>query len=372
VERHEVVIVGAGLAGCAAALELDDKGITADVFEALRDKEYIRGPQLTGTAYILSTIPNLVKPKYRMRSFTFRSGEDVAYFDGNRIGNVYEVCSTEGAEQELRDRLHDRGIEINYGHRIKNTEELRDYKHVVIADGYSSQLAKSYGLRSDAHYLTSYGLMSEISGRFEPESPMIELNSKVAPGGYIFFIPWDERRANAVAFPMLSQHLDIKSARETFRRWIEENGWKTEKEWTEFQAFYRHPCYERDGVYLAGSAASFTDEFMGFGLYYAVESGIVCADAISEGKSYEEALKETVLDHLKIYRSVAPLMRNAGPKTHELMVKAVSLAPARHLVNSGFDIFRYLEKASSPIALGGTLISNLHSVFLNDRVREVT
>ena len=40
-------------------------------------------------------------------------------------------------------------------------------------------------------------------------------------------------------------------------------GWKVEDEWVEYEHFYRHPCYQRDQVYLVGAAGSFTCEFMG-------------------------------------------------------------------------------------------------------------
>lgn len=363
----KTAVIGAGLAGCTAALELDKKGVEVEVFEALKSGEYTRKPQLTGTAHVLSTVPKIIKPKYQMNNFTFESENNTSHFEGNKIGNIYEVCSSNGAEQMLRDELQDRGIKVNYGSPIKSRDQLKGYSHVVIADGYTSTLAKLYGMRDDKPYLTSYGLQSITRGDFEPSSAKIILNHTVAPGAYIFHIPWDEEKATTVAFAMQSQPLDIKLTREKFRKYLEKMGWSVEDEWVEYEHFYRHPRYQRDNVYLVGAAGSFTCEFMGFGLYYTIESGIACAQSIATGEKYEDVLWRNVLSHLNVYRKMAPLMRNAGPKTHDYMVKVMGNFLAKYLVENGKHVFKIIDPLYPFVMAGGKMVSGLHALFLKGK-----
>jgi flavin-dependent dehydrogenase len=363
--KEEVAIVGAGLAGCSAALELKKRGVDAELFEAKKEGEFVRKRQLTGTSYVLSTVPKLIKPMHHMDGLYLESEQECSAYEGN-VGEIYEVCSSSGAEQMLRDRINEKGIKINYQTSIKSREQLGGYKHIIIADGYNSTLAKLYNMRDEEPYLTSCGLESITIGEYEPGRARMILNSAAAPGGYIYHLPWDEKRALTVAFGMQPQ-IDVRKARENFRKYLEKRGWKIEDEWTEYQHFYHHSCYQRDNVYLIGAAGSFNCEFMGFGVYYAVETGILCAQAIATGKDYEDILWKSVLKQLGVYRAIAPLMRNAGPKTQKYMVKFMGNFLAKYLVSNGKKVFKIINPLHPYAIAVGKVVSLGHELLLKGK-----
>jgi flavin-dependent dehydrogenase len=363
--KEEVAIVGAGLAGCSAALELKKRGVDAELFEAKKEGEFVRKKQLTGTSYVLSTVPKLIKPMHHMDGITLETENKCSAYEGN-VGEIYEVCSPEGAEQMLRNTLTEKGAKINYETRITSREQLEGYKHIIIADGYGSALAKMYDMRDEEPYLISCGLESITRGEFEAGKVKMILDSKAAPGGYIYHLPWNEEKAFIVAFGMQPQ-VDERAARENFRKYLDKRGWEVEDEWTEYEHFYHHPCYQKDNVYLAGAAGSFTCEFMGFGVYYSVETGLLCAQAITTGQNYEELLWKSVLKQLNVYKEIAPLMRNAGPKTHEYMVKFMGNFLAKYLVSNGKNVFKIINPLYPYAMAVGKAVSTVHKILLKGK-----
>jgi flavin-dependent dehydrogenase len=363
--KEEVAVIGAGLAGCTVALELEKRGVEVEVFEAKKEGEFVRKRQLAGTSYVLLTVPRIIKPMHHMDGITLESEHGFNAYEG-KVGEIYEVCSPNGAEQMLRDMINEKGVKINYETPITSRGQLGGYKDIVIAEGYNSALAKRYNMRDEKPYLISCGLESITKGEYEPGKMRMILNSAVAPGGYIYHIPWNEERALTVAFGMQLQ-IDERRARENFRKYLDKRGGKIEDEWTEYQYFYRHPCYQRENVYLVGAAGSFNCEFMGFGLYYAIETGILCAQAIATGKNYEDLLGKSVLRQLSVYKAIAPLMRNAGPKTHDYMVKFMGNFLAKYLVSNGKNVFKIINPLYPYVIAVGKVVSLGHELLLKGK-----
>ncbi len=113
------------------------------------------------------------------------------------------------------------------------------------------------------------------------------LGDPVAPDGYAYCILWDGRGTIASAYragPTPTPDV-LTAAAERFQDVL---GLRLEES-TRFAAYGTYgarPTTETNGTLLVGEAGGYQDALFGFGLYYAIRSGVLAARSLLQGTSY--------------------------------------------------------------------------------------
>ncbi len=113
------------------------------------------------------------------------------------------------------------------------------------------------------------------------------LGDPVAPEGYAYCILWDGRGTIASAYrPQRTHTPDVLAG--AARRFQDVLGLRLE-ETARFSAYGTYgvrPSTDANGTLLVGEAGGFQDALFGFGLNYALRSGVLAARSLLQGSSY--------------------------------------------------------------------------------------
>ncbi len=308
----DVVVAGAGPAGCAAALVLAREGLEVLLLERYRPPRYkvCAGVFSMKAIRLLQSLGLDIAPLARTRLgpvlFTLR-GADPVVVEGHRsLAQLLDRSESDRflaehaaqAGAQLRDGTRVIRVETNWREcRVHTSEGLIRSQYVIGADGGLSAVARSLDLGP------SPGRMGWAVEQVLPASKAVngaQVDLAAVPGGYFWVFPRGEEASvglGTCAGPsrgLKSRLVDMMKSRglEPLPR-------------TRGHPLSALPSQRRLGrhrVLLAGDAAGLVDSLTGEGIYSALRSGTEAARAIlgaSEGNAlslYSSSMRSLLSD----------------------------------------------------------------------------
>ncbi len=328
--KNPIAIVGGGPAGALAAALLGSGGRDVLLFEEKLAWEKPCGGGLThkalqqypfladaGESYRVGrnrvehnsvTQCELISPSGRRVRFHLR--HPVAIFSRLALnGFLLERAGRTGARVNLRQERVTRIVRAGDGDHWQLLTPQREYRasYVILAAGARSSLrAQFLAPISPSDLMVTAGYF--IPGR----RSLMQIQFLRGITGYIWVFP----RADHVSAGIVGRMGETSTGelRRTLERWLEENGFALEG-----AGFYSHilPSFRAqtfdelevcgEGWAMIGDSAGLVDPITGEGLYYALRSAELCANALLAGRpdDYRATLDAEVLSELKLAAQVS-------------------------------------------------------------------
>jgi len=305
----KICIIGAGVAGLSCALTLEKYGIIPDVIEQY---ERIGGRtpfincylQLYGRPihdrprYLASHYGITFQPVSPMNKLIMLSPNNIAVAKG-RLGYIYSRGpSVDSIENQIYAQLQKTKIKFD---TLADFKELSEgYDRVVVATG-SPYIAKELGLWTDLFRSWTRGAV--MQGEFDPTAWITWWNKSYANDGYAYLGPFDGKTASLVFIASGIREDEVESRWRMFLD-VEKLNYK------ELDSFLLEHiaghCYPKEtgNLMFIGNSAGLMDSMLGFGDYNAIVSGVLAAEAIYEGSSYQKkvAILKKKLKQAYLYR----------------------------------------------------------------------
>lgn len=289
-----VKILGAGLSGLSCAINLAGQGFDTVVFEKRPSVGCQIKPNLQGIGFgeeeIRESFRKLnLKPPSLKRKFSkvfFLTPKRVIRI---RLPEPYHFVvrgGEESLEYGLCRQAQESGVEFSFNSRLQEKEAD------VIASGPKKADCVAYG-----------GLFESTS--FPADSMLIMFDDRFSPNGwYYYMVPYSKdlvEAVNCVPKPhaQKARHLfgEALKKRPLIRDFME--GARLSYSLSGYGNAFIPQRAVRDGRLYVGEAAGFQDPMMGFGMEYALKSGYLAAESITQKKDYELLWRTLLLPDLK-------------------------------------------------------------------------
>jgi flavin-dependent dehydrogenase len=310
-------IVGGGPAGALAGQLLAERGRKVLLFDEKLAWEKPCGGGLTHKA--LQQYPFLLQAGAESNSIEHcelvsPTGRRVR-FDLRYPLAIFSRLALNGL---LLDRALDAGVEVRKERVIQISGSARDWRLTTPQGEYrASELVLAAGARNPfrAQFLAPIAPedLMVTAGYFIPgRTDLVQIQFLKAITGYIWVFPRPDHVSAGIAAKM--RETATAELRSTLERWLDENGFSWEG-----APFYSHilPSFRPqtldalqvcgDGWAMIGDSAGLVDPITGEGLYYALRSAELCAEALLAGDlaQYSTRLEEEILSELRLAARVS-------------------------------------------------------------------
>ena len=312
---YDAIVVGTGPAGSVAAFELTRRGWRVLALEKKRHPRYkvcgggvsVRLDNLIGRGYhavVEKTVTRLVMACQGEPSFEIAFDAPIAYMTMRDRFDAYLMDQARQAGCEIREDEPAEGIaSLDDFVSVKTPRGEYSARTIIGADGVPSRVAKNLFPKTAIPF--GVALESETPswpGRsWSDDSVLIDIGPVSDGYGWIF------PKADHLSCGLATFRRDRQDLRTLYRRFVEDHPLLPP---ADDQRPLGHliphfpgksgPLTGRRAI-LVGDAAGMMDPFLGEGIYYAVRSGRLAADAVSdflkEGKplsSYEASVQKEI------------------------------------------------------------------------------
>jgi len=322
--KYDVIIVGAGPAGSTTARSCAQKGLKTVVIEKDRFPRYKPCGGFLSPRVLKELdfdIGEVIESTVSEAKFTFQLKDPFSMVSPNPIGYL---VMRDSFDHLLCRKAQEGGANLYEGRRVVGFQEDSQgvdvftdrgesirCRYLIGADGARSVVARLLnggGLRKAGIALEGEG---RLPSGIRKKRSLVHLDLGVIPNGYGWIFP----KGNLVSFGLCailpSKGMKLRSRLERFIAGVDYIG----EVGMEKACFYPLPTFAGDDlllskgrVLLVGDAANLIDPLTGEGIYYAIKSGQMAAEAtvkaIKEDRKritgYRESLKCTALADLGV------------------------------------------------------------------------
>jgi geranylgeranyl reductase family protein len=326
---YDVIVVGAGPGGSTAARLCAQEGLKTLLIEKERLPRYkVCGGCLSArTIRLLGfDLSSVVENTIQGAKFTYCMKDPLFIPSEKPVG--FMVMRSR-FDQLLVQKTVEQGTEVLDGEKVVAAWEVEGgieisleqgrrlrCQYLIGADGAESVVTRAFSLLSTKKDEKGFGLQSEVPYGLIPEFPkddlhFVHLDFGRIPFGYSWVFPKGEGLSIGIG-GLLNAGKKV-NIHQHFEAFLQDLGYVRRGE-LKNPVGHRLPCFNdetrpvgRGRVLLVGDAAYFLDPFTGEGIYYAVRSGMLAAQAILQSKdrgdlpaiSYDKKIREVILEDLK-------------------------------------------------------------------------
>ena len=332
-------ILGAGLSGLAAATILAKNGKKVEVYEKRKDSGARFDGDFQGLENWTSSSdffdemlewgldPNSFKSTEFREMSLIHPDNQITTPRSDRIAfRIVERGTDEHCiDQGFKRMALEAGVKIHYNTKAKPSD------CVIIAAGPKDTSAIAFG---------------EVFKTSFPNHVSFQLNDKLAPGAYSYLIVIDgvglictclwRKQKNSSRYLNETIACYEKLYPELDREPIKRVGGKGD--------FSIPSTYFGNGQYFVGEAGGLQDFMWGFGMRYAVTSGVMAANSLLNGTNYDAEIRKNVLPLIKLSATNRMLLDRVGDRGF----KRLANYWMKHQQRNGGDGLLFIERIYQP------------------------
>ncbi|GAV23645.1 NAD(P)/FAD-dependent oxidoreductase [Carboxydothermus pertinax] len=345
----KVAIIGAGVAGLATAYQLDKYKIPYVVFE----RRYQSGDPTPHVAANLEIINRPIKdivsyfqakhglplvPHRKITKILMLSPKNKAVVHGNYLGYFWLRGHLKNSlENQMLSQIKG---EVRFKSPVDPEDLKHQFSHVVVASG-TPQIARSYGI---FHKLfDGWVIGSNVSGNFDPEELIMWIDTDYAKNGYAYLTPFNSKNASLC--------LVVKDISENQLDFYWKVLWQKEKlPYKIIETFTVNHIVgylttnQLGNIYFTGGAGGLIEPFLGFGIFYAIISGLLAAKAIKENISFNELL-EPIRQAVRQSDTLRAGINKLNNDMLDYVVQLIAFGPVNFLFyHTPVDVVKILSK----------------------------
>jgi hypothetical protein len=215
--------------------------------------------------------------------------------------------------------IYDSMIDIN---KIKN-----EYEHIVVAMG-NNDVPVNLGIWNDS--LKSGIRIAKLSGDFRVNAMTMWLNKNYARNGYAYLLPKSPVEAELVLAVSDIDRIDLDFYWKNFVKKECLHYYIRKTDDINYNIGYPDAA-KLGNLYFVGNCGGMIDNFLGFGMIRAMESGILAARAIAGNLDFDKLMQPLAknVKQLSEYRKMMNLLTN---KDYDTDLAILRLPVIKHLV----------------------------------------
>lgn len=368
-KKYDVLIVGAGPAGVSAAKASAKTGARVLLLEK---SPTIMANKPCGQAVSQETLQTAeVKPDPSIvlhRAYALVYAPNLNYVKIDRIGflidksRFLQYIAAQAAEYGAEIHVREEALEVKVEDdtvKVKTNKSEYEASVIIGADGYNSTVAKSLGINEKSEPIPTVQYVMVNCNVKYPDAVRFFLGNNVAPGGYAWIFPHNEKIAEVgigVRGAPAKDYLDafVKRFSDEFSRAqiIDYRGAPVP-----IGGIINEPI--RDKIMLIGDAAGMVIPLTGAGIHSSIAAGLaagkVAGEAAQEGNTSRERLSEFYtlykpwIDRIKKSLKVMRALEKMDDNELNLLAEILNDQDILDLAN-GLDLVRVARKlASHPI-----------------------
>lgn len=288
-----VKVLGAGISGLTAAINLAKEGYNVEVYEKLSDvgrhqKLNFEGLESWKTDMIKLFKKINIKINFRNKGFKEATWYSPSFKEVNLTSKkplfyLVERGGKNSLEYSLKKQALNLGIKFKFNTLLKNAD--------IVSTGARKPMGLAFGTFYD---------------NVKSEDKIIGiLSNKMAPHGYFYILTWNKRASVCTTTSNFfgNVKIDIKELHmnnlkiELCKKILK--GAKIKHTFSGFANFRIPKTAFINGSLYTGEAAGFQEALLGFGMKYAFLSGYFAAKSIIENTSYDKLWKDCFLEELR-------------------------------------------------------------------------
>lgn len=376
----DVVVIGSGPAGAGAAFKLAENGISVAIIEKEKLPRYKTcggGFVYRGRKMLPFDISEVVEKEFSQVDILIG---DEFHLITNRDEPVISMVMRDTFDEFLVKKVTEKGGVVidgckltglrNEGGKVvlSTTGEEISTRFVIAADGALSPTAKMTGWDKDTRKLIpALEYEVEVSeADFERLSKTVRFDIDAIPGGYAWSFP----KKNHLSIGVASSKRTKINLKQWYQDYLVTLG--IEQVIAESQHGFQIPVsprtdgFVKNNVFLVGDAAGFADPVTAEGISNSIYSGLLVAEAITEGNYdvkatenlYLAKLNEKMLPEIKTGLMLSKFLYSQ-PKIRNLFMKKYGQRSFEAMT----DVF--MGKRSYPVDIMQTLSSRIKAMLFS-------